>query len=118
MEQAFLVTRDCFTARRGDRIVAMFGVRDMERGQGAVWLLGTDELEDVAMPFLRLSKSWLLRLAAGGFHWLGNVVDIRNEVHIRYLKWLRFTFDPEPVKAGPFGMPFLRFHKEFPCVTR
>ncbi len=48
------------------------------------------------------------------FPHLQNYVDARNEISIRWLKWLGFRFDPKPVPYGIWGLPFLRFQMEKP----
>jgi hypothetical protein len=59
--------------------------------KGISWMLGTDDLAR--------HSAWFLRNCAGmleGMHehfpLIHNVVDVRNEVHIRWLRWAGFTF--------------------------
>ncbi|MGO9410038.1 MAG: hypothetical protein ACLQCB_04720 [Spirochaetia bacterium] len=96
-----------------DRPVCMFGVSpiDILGGVGSPWLLGTGELPRHAKTFMRLNKEYLLRMLELFPH-LENWVDARHVVAIRWLKWLGFRFDEEPVPYGPFKLPFFRFHIE------
>lgn len=71
----------------------MFGVVPWDDGSGVgnVWLLGTPAIEDIKVPFLRQSRSWLDRISKG-FTGLRNHVHENNVLHIRWLRWLEFTF--------------------------
>jgi len=94
------------------RPVCMFGVTplDILGGIGSPWLLGTEEVKRYGLTFLRFNKKYIpvmLEL----FPRLVNYVDVRNEISVRWLKWLGFRFDAAPVPYGPFGMPFYRFEK-------
>jgi hypothetical protein len=43
---------------------------------------------------------------------LENYVDVRNELSIKWLRWLGFQFDPQPIPYGVWEMPFFRFRME------
>ena len=76
-------------------------------GIGLPWLVGTEGIQKHRRFFLRGSKSF-------GQHWLEtfdslvNLVDARNTVAIRWLKWMGFQFSP-PTPAGPLMLPFHLF---------
>jgi hypothetical protein len=94
----------------------MFGVGALSilSGVGAPWLLGTDEVERNRRRFLRGSIFWrdeMLKL----FPVLRNVVDDRNAVSIRWLRWLGFTLS-EPFPVGRERMPFRLFELRRPHV--
>lgn len=93
--------------------VCMFGVCpvDILGGIGSPWLLGTDEIKRHAKTFITLNKRYVPKMLEL-FPILMNVVDARHETAIRWLKWLGFQFDPEPIPVGVWGEPFLRFHME------
>ncbi len=95
------------------RPVCMFGVTpvDILAGVGSPWLLGTEDLPKCAVTFLKLNKSYVAKMLKL-FPRLENYVDVRNVLSIRWLKWLGFKFDPEPVPYGIWGLPFLRFQME------
>lgn len=92
------------------RPVCMFGVTpiDILGGVGSPWLLGTDEVKKYANTFLRLNKSYVAKMLEL-FPYLQNYVDTRNEISIRWLKWLGFKFGPEPIPYGIWNLPFFRF---------
>ena len=59
------------------------------------------------MSFLRNSAFWVEKLF-GDFSLLFNVVDSRNKVHIRWLKWLDFKFIAD---IPEFGVEKRMFHQ-------
>lgn len=76
----------------------MFGVADLNilAGVGAPWLLGTDAVLSNQMEFLRSSHEWKNQLLQR-YSTLRNFVDVRNDVSIRWLKWLGFSI-LEPIE--------------------
>lgn len=90
--------------------VAVIGVspNSIITGGGTIWMLGTDGLKDAKLAVLRHSRAWTQSMLQK-YGELSNYVDARNEVSIRWLKWLGFTVD----EAKPYGksqLPFHRFH--------
>lgn len=75
---------------------------------GGVWMLATDALEHAKLPFLRRCQ---IVVDAMNHRWpvLTNVVDERNFTHIKWLKWLGFTFIRRHPTFGVAGIPFLEF---------
>ena len=88
----------------------MFGVGDINvlTGTGAPWLLGTDAVDRHYVAFLRGSVHWRNQLL-GRYAVLKNIVDVRNRVSMRWLRWLGFTFsDPIQHRGHEFCMFELR----------
>ena len=83
----------CLSIEHKGRCIAMFGATPVfeEPGMGNVWLLGSDEIKDISIQFLRESRKWLGRVA-GGYDVLCNVVHEENELHHKWLKFLGFSF--------------------------
>ena len=76
-------------------------------------LLGTDAMLDDLQDqrtFLRQSKE-VLRELHHQFILLFNEVDARNTVHIRWLRWMGFTFVRYRPNYGTEGRPFYEFCK-------
>jgi len=96
-----------------ERPVCMFGVSpiDILGGVGSPWLLGTGEIRKHAKTFLKLNRVYVPKMLELFPH-LINYVDARHEVAIRWLKWLGFRFDPEPIPYGMWEMDFYRFWME------
>lgn len=102
-------SREAYTVLFHGEPCFIFGVVDLG-ATGAVWALGSDEVALFKRTFLRESRAWLEKLGEG-FEYVGNLIDARNTVHIRWLEWLGFTFCEEHFRNG---YKFLRFSK---CVT-
>lgn len=88
--------------------VCMFGVAGVSvlGGIGAPWMLATDGLEAAQVPFLRACRPVVQAMRAS-YPRLINVVDERNTVARRWLRWLGFRFDLPPMDFN--GQAFLPF---------
>lgn len=106
--EGFECSLPCFTGLIDQRPVVMFGVVPVDENFGSIWLLGTDAItNEIPVAFLRWSKR-LLPVLSEPFKVVGNAVDKRNAVHIKWLRWLGFTFIRE-VRLGPSDLPFYEF---------
>lgn len=90
--------------------IAMFGVVPYQENIGVIWLLGTDEMVKVKIPFLRNCKFWLDAFS-GLYPVLFNVVSKENKLHITWLKWMGFEFTKEYPEYGLNKEPFIEFIK-------
>ncbi len=85
----------------GSGLQSLFGVAPEtnlpahEPPRALVWMLGTDVMVRDPRPFLRESGAIIDELVRQ-FGTLYNVVDARNTIHIRWLKWCGFTVNPDP----------------------
>ena len=85
-------------------VAAIWGVMPLAKDTGAIWMLGSPEIEQVSLPFLRACRPAIERqherfprLACAS--WRGNAL------HHRWLRWLGFS-------ATDVGHPhFLYFHR-------
>ena len=109
---------ECYSIRdlETDEPLALFGTSSdgQESGVGMIWLLGSDELFDDRInkvSFLRNSEIWLEKLFEK-YDLLFNVVDARNTLHIRWLKWLKFKFIADIPEFGFEGRTFRQFYKK------
>lgn len=88
--------------------IAMFGcVSESERGVGRIWLLGSDDVFVMRMAFARQSREWFRHVAAP-FNLVTNIVDMRNAVHVNWLRWCGCRF-VGVVESGVEKRPFLEF---------
>tara|TARA_Y100001937_G_scaffold21781_2_gene30753 strand:- start:1772 stop:2401 length:630 start_codon:yes stop_codon:yes gene_type:complete len=90
--------------------MAMFGVVPFEENPkwGSIWLLGTDDVTDGApISFLKWTKLFFPILIEP-YEMVCNIVDKRNEVHIKWIKWLGFKFIRE-ITHGPNKRTFYEF---------
>jgi hypothetical protein len=91
-------------------VVGVFGAVPLpgEPGAAAVWLLGSDGITKESMSFLRQSRKHIEAIQEM-YPLLFNRVDSRNLLHIRWLKWLGFTFINYLPECGVNGEPFWEF---------
>ena len=91
----------CFKSPSG-RTAGMAGV---EKEDGRIWMLCTDVIHEHPLMFAREAKRWI---ESREEKLLCNVVDKRNKVHIKLLKFLGFKFLRE-LPFGPNQLPFIEF---------
>jgi hypothetical protein len=92
--------------------ICIFGVTNhsLDVTTGVPWMLGTTLIQDYFVAFLRDGRGSLLPIIKDGYELLLNCVDSRNTVHIRWLKWMGFSFDFEnPVFLTDPDVPFYLF---------
>jgi len=77
-------------------------------GAGGIWMLATPDLVKHQIKFLRGCKGALEELH-DRYPVLWNCVDERNEVHIKWLRWLGFKFIMRHPYYGVEKRPFLEF---------
>lgn len=93
-------------------LVCLFGVVPLSLAgvTGVPWLLGSDAVVAYGRPFLRRNRTYVREMLRA-FPVLRNVVDARNAVSIRWLRWLGFTMG-QPQPMGVRGLPFIPFVME------
>ena len=96
---------NCGTGILKNEPILMFGAGKVLPDVGMVWMLGTDKIAEGRVSVLRQSKEWLDELHQE-FDLLFNYVDARNEVHIKWLKWLGFSFINLHPEFGVGKLPF------------
>jgi hypothetical protein len=75
---------------------------------GHPWMLATDDLVTHQKWFLRHCRAGVAEMQSR-YPVLVNVVDARNAVHIRWLRWCGFTFINLHKEFGPERRPFYEF---------
>lgn len=104
----------------GVTILGLFGIHhhpEFGPQQAAVWLLGSDDLVSIKTELMRQTVPFLTRFHQS-YPMLWNLVDARNEVHIRWLKRLGFVALHLHPHVGMEGRPFYEFIRIDPtCVT-
>jgi hypothetical protein len=104
--QSYRRSSICMVALVDGQPEVIFGAGDINilTATGAPWLLGSDAVVKYRVEFLRQSVHWreqLLRRYAV----LRNVVDCRNKVAVRWLRWLGFSFsEPFEYRGHEFMM--------------
>jgi hypothetical protein len=109
MKSGYLFSSPCLTVEWSGVPVVMFGVV----ASRYIWLLGTPDIEKIQRPFLRQSRRVVAALNRR-FPVLLNQVHRDNAVHIKWLRWCGFTFDP--VSDSSTFLPFKRIDTQ--CVNQ
>ena len=115
-EQALRVSLEkstlSFTIENNDRVVGMFGVtpETLLGDKGIVWFLGSNDIENIKMRFLRNCKSFV-NIMLNHYGLLYNFVDTCNTSSIAWLKFLGAKFG-ETVEYGVEKQPFMYFSFE------
>jgi hypothetical protein len=92
-------------------VAGMFGV--VPHGDfGQIWMVGADTLTrpPLSRQFIRECRTHL-SVMERPFLAVGNKIDERNTLHIRWLRWLGFSFVNRIPSYGVEGRPFLEFIK-------
>ena len=71
------------------QVVGMYGVVPADSKTGLVWMLGSDKLKKIKRPFLRESRTEVEKMNTLFPH-LWNIIDSRNEMHLKWIKWCGF----------------------------
>lgn len=101
----------CSIIGNSGHVAGMFGI--VEEGSfGRVWLLGSEELvtRPLVKQFLKECPQYL-SVMARPYERIGNIVLAANVVHVRWLKFMGFTFTGN-TQRGYRGDEFLEFEKE------
>jgi len=95
-----------FTVPDG-RIAGLAGVYP----NGAIWMICTPAIEDFPTTFAREAKRFIESRTEP---LLWNILDKRNTVHLKLLKFLGFKFLRE-FTYGPNNLTFIEFCRVSPC---
>ena len=90
----------------GHKPVGVFGVTE----DGTIWCLGTDDLlrKPLVYQFMKECRRYVDTLQ-NIYPILHNVIDGRNAVHIRWLRWMGFTFIRRIPQFGVENREFMEF---------
>ena len=77
----------------------------VEKEDGRIWMLCTHVIHEHPLIFAREAKRWI---ESREERLLWNVVDKRNKVHLKLLKFLGFKFLRE-LPFGPNQLTFIEF---------
>lgn len=118
LEEAVEANKYTYSIMFKDRPIAILGLTPYNDNTSMIWLVGSSEIVDIQIPFLRNSLKWVK-----AFHELYpvlfNFVSVQNELHIKWLKWLGFEFGKTFPEFGLNKQPFIEFYKireDFICV--
>lgn len=92
--------------------VSLFGVTHCNEHYGAIWMMGTAKIHEIHREFLRCCKDWMPKLHQK-YPLLGNMVYAKNDIHIKWLKFMGFHFIAKHKSLGNMDLPFYEFiHKQ------
>ena len=100
----------CYVYLYEDRIIALSGAASTEFDFALVWAMASDEVfehwKEVEPLFIKHVNAVL---DIPGVVGMGNVIDLRNKAHIKWIKRLGFTLTGIIIKLG--GYDFESFYK-------
>jgi hypothetical protein len=85
--------------------VALAGVSPMKDGSAMIWMVGTPDIANHKIEFLRYGQKWLKEVTEP-YTFVFNWVDARNTVHLNWLKWCGFSLINRHEQFGAEGLPF------------
>ena len=71
------------------QVVGMYGVCPVDETTGIVWMLGSKGLHKIKRAFLRESRTEVNGMNSLFPH-IWNIIDSRNELHIKWIRWCGF----------------------------
>lgn len=92
-------------------VVMIFGITRMDQNTGGIWMLASDEIKDNVRELVRMGKRWLDEQQAL-YPVLTNVVDERNDVHLRLIKHMGFKFLEPITDYGPGKVTVIPFERK------
>lgn len=96
----------CFTGMYEDSLLCMYGVVP-EGDKGRIWMLSSTLADNYPISICRISRREVDKLRLN-YSVLFNVVDERNELTIKWLTWLGFSFGATHI-IGKHKQPFKEF---------
>lgn len=94
-----------------DKPICIFGVgsHPLDGAIGVPWMVATPLLLKFRKALQKEARAWIRKMH-DQYSTLTNIVDARNVVHVRWLRWMGFTLHP-PVKGlgAAAHIPFIPF---------
>lgn len=107
LTKGFVLSSSCSAVVRDGKVMAVFGVVGIAGVSGSPWMLGAPGIEQCKSLLRECRK--LLQGYLADYSYLSNACWAGNLVHIRWIKWLGFTFSGSDFRSGEL---FLHFHKD------
>ena len=106
--EGWLLADYCNSFFKGDSLIGIYGVVASDaRDIGSPFMLLTNEIKSTPIGFLRHCKEKVSDMEKN-YKVLFNYIDSRNELHLRWLKWLGFEIINEKIFNK---VPFYGFFK-------
>jgi len=88
----FIYSEQVYSVWLNNKVITMFGVTEIPNTKnGAIWALGSDELFSIPITFVKEGRKWIKHFLKS-YDAVGNIVDCRNTLHIKWLKHCGVTF--------------------------
>tara|TARA_R110002074_G_scaffold123695_1_gene259604 strand:+ start:689 stop:1234 length:546 start_codon:yes stop_codon:yes gene_type:complete len=106
-----------YTVLDDGNVVAMFGVVSNPHNlkHGTVWMLSSEELDKHWKYFTKRTKKWA-NYFLSDYEYVANYITIEHKTNIKWLKWLGFSFNSEPLVVK--GNEVLYFYKKIQGVSK
>lgn len=100
----------------GGKLASVYGVvpSSVLTNDGIIWMVSTKMIDDHPLPAVRTFKKELERVCEG-FDYVFNYISVENVGMLKLLRSLGFKTE-EPVKMGPAGKQFIKFHRGDLCA--
>ena len=96
---------------KGELVIGLFGyvpyVAEEDGECAVVWAVGSPEVEDHPIGILKISKRWTEEFQKK-FDTLTNLIDSRNELHLKWLRWCGMKLTGEYMIGGVKFYSFVR----------
>ena len=110
------LTHSIAVSEPGDAVVtpdgdpmAVFGAAPYQDKFGLIWFMSSDQIFKLnRRDFIKNSKFWVEKFFEN-YDILFNVIDARNDLHIRWLKWIGFEFIADIENFGVEKRTFRQF---------
>jgi hypothetical protein len=104
---SYRASEPCYAATLDDRAVALFGVSPADADVGVIWMLGTNDITDHPVTFMRWSRT-VVPMLIRPYKMVCNIVDKRNTAHVEWIRRTGFSFIREIIH-GPQNITFYEF---------
>ena len=107
LQSSFALSVKSFTITIGDDPVAMAGVGPLgsDPAFGVIWFLATDRMDKECRRDLRVLSPFFVDVLSAGYEVVGNLVDCRNTMSIKWLRKMGFVRIKDVVNTEN-GLPF------------
>lgn len=95
----------------------LFGTAPVSERTAVPWMLGTDALDRIPKPLVRMGRAYVHRMTEK-YDTLLNYVDARNLKSIYWLARIGFKVSRDTVPWGVSGLPFHQFWIERTCARQ
>jgi hypothetical protein len=110
LQQSYDLSFECHSVTHDNEVIGMFGVAQHPHDPacGLCWGVSAPELMTTHKVWFIRNTGLILDLQHRHHPRLWGLIDTRNQLHMRWLKWSGFQFG-RVFRAGPENRPFQEF---------